>query len=91
MLRYGDCDLEIETKWIFNMAKVIISLRSCRLGFKNLDKILLIMINWPKNWKLNCVASEGFKTIEQYLNVEDNLFGKKWRIDYRFWSFLTVN
>ncbi len=32
---------------------------------------------WPKNRKLNCVASEGFKTIEQYLDVENNLFGKK--------------
>jgi len=69
MLRYGDCDLEIETKRIFSIAKVIISLRSCRLGFKNLDKILLIMRNWPKNQKINCVASEGFKTIEQYLDV----------------------
>jgi hypothetical protein len=35
------------------------------------------MKNWPKNQKLNCVASEGFKTIEQYLDVENNLFGKK--------------
>ncbi len=77
MLRYGDCDLEIETKRIFSMAKVIIGLRWCQHGFKNLDKNLLIMKIWPKNRKLNCVASEGFKTIEQYLDVENNLFGKK--------------
>ncbi len=59
------------------MAKVIIGLRWRWLGLEDLDKILLIMKNWPKNQKLNCVASEGFKTIEQYLDVENNLFGKK--------------
>ncbi len=77
MLCYGDCHSEIETKWIFSMAKVIISLRWCQLDLKNLDKNLLIMKNWPKNQILNCVANEGFKTNEQYLDVENNLFGKK--------------
>jgi hypothetical protein len=63
----------IETKRIFNMAAISTSLRRCWLGFKNLDKIMLIMKIWLRGPKIKLHYSEGFKTIEEYLNVEDNL------------------
>ncbi len=55
------------------MAAVSTSLRRCWLGFENLDKIMLIMKIWLRGPKIKLHYSEGFKTIEEYLNAEDNL------------------
>jgi hypothetical protein len=52
------------------MDGVIIGLRWCYLGIKNLNKIMLIMKNWLDDPKLGCVVDEGFKTIEEYMDVE---------------------
>jgi hypothetical protein len=52
---------------------VIIGLRWCYLGIKILNKIMLIMNNWLEDPKLGCVVGEGFKTIEKYMDVEDNM------------------
>jgi len=58
------------------MAKVIIGLKQCQLGIENLDNIVLIMKNWHEDPRSSCTNGEKFKTIEEYLNVEDNLFEK---------------
>ncbi len=63
----------IGTKQIFNMVAVSTSLRQCWLSFEILDKIMLIMKIWLEDPRSSCITSEGLKTIEEYLNVEDNL------------------
>lgn len=70
----------IETKWIFNMVGVIISLRWYYFGIEKLDNIVLIMKIWLKDPRSSCTIGERLKTIEDYLNVEDNLLeeNEKW-------------
>jgi hypothetical protein len=55
------------------MAVVRTSLSQCWVGFENLHKIMLIMKIWLEDPRSSCTTSEGFKTIEEKLNVEDNL------------------
>jgi hypothetical protein len=55
------------------MVAVSTSLRQCWLSFEILDKIMLIMKIWLEDPRSSCITSEGLKTIEEYLNVEDNL------------------
>jgi hypothetical protein len=55
------------------MAAVSRILRQCWLGFENLDKIMLNMKICLEDPRSHCTPSKGFKTIEEYLNVEDNL------------------
>jgi hypothetical protein len=35
---------------------------------------MLIMKNWYEDPRSTCIVGEAFKIIEEYLNVEDNLF-----------------
>ncbi len=37
---------------------------------------MLIMKIWLEDPRSSCITSEGLKTIEEYLNVEDNLLEK---------------
>jgi hypothetical protein len=54
---------QIETERIFNMAKVITSLRRCWLGIENLDKLVIIMKNWPNDPKFGCTTGpKSFET-----------------------------
>jgi hypothetical protein len=66
------------------MAKVMIGLRKCQLGIKNLIKIVLIMKNWHEDPRLGYTIGEGFQTIEHYLDAKNNLFEKNLKIDCRF-------
>jgi hypothetical protein len=52
------------------MDGVIIGLRCCYLGIENLNKIMLIMKIWLGDPKSGCVVGEGFKTIQEYMDVE---------------------
>ncbi len=36
------------------MAKVLTSLRHCRLGLTNLDALVMIYKNWPKDARVGC-------------------------------------
>ncbi len=56
------------------MVKVIIGSRKCQLGIENLNKIVVIMKNWHEDPRLGYATSEGFKTIEDYLDAKNNLF-----------------
>ncbi len=67
---------QIKVEWMFNMARVIIGLKQCQLGIENLDNIVLITKNWHEDSRSSYTIGEKFKTIEEYLNVEDNLFEK---------------
>ncbi len=55
------------------MANVIVSLRWHQFGIENLDKIMLIMKNQFKDFKLNCNVSERFEIIEKNLDVENHM------------------
>ncbi len=58
---------------MFNMANVIVSLRWHQFGIENLDKIMLIMKNQFKDFKLNCNVGERFEIIEKNLDVENHM------------------
>ncbi len=55
------------------MANVIVSLRWHQFGIENLDKIMLIMKNQFKDFKLSCNVGERFEIIEKNLDVEDHM------------------
>jgi hypothetical protein len=69
------------------MVGVIICLKRCQLGIENLDKIVLIMKNWHEDPRSSCFISKEFKTIEEYLNVENNLFEKNEKLIANFYLF----
>jgi len=62
---------QIETKRIFNMARVITNLKCCWLGIENLDKLVLIMKNWLNNPRFGCKS--GPKSFEKFFNFEDGV------------------
>jgi hypothetical protein len=62
---------QIKTQRIFNMARVITGLKRCWLGIENLDKLVLIMKNWPDDPRFGCKS--GLKSFEEFLNFEDGV------------------
>jgi hypothetical protein len=67
----GIIGLYIETERIFSMAEIIIGLKHYCLGIENLDKLILIMKNWPDDPRLGCVSGPLVKSMEEYLDFED--------------------
>ncbi len=65
---------QIEIERIFILVRVITSLKPCWLGFENLDKLVLIMKNWPNDPGFGCTS--GFKSFEKFLNSKDNVVVK---------------
>jgi type I restriction-modification system DNA methylase subunit len=66
------------------MAGVIIGLKRCQLGIDNLDKIVRITKNWHEDPRSSYTTSEEFKTIEEYLNVENKLCEKNEKLTTDF-------
>jgi hypothetical protein len=62
---------QIKTKRIFSMVRVITSLKCCWHGIVNLDKLILIMKNWPNDLKFGC--TNGSKSFEEFFNFEDDV------------------
>ncbi len=56
------------------MARVITSLRHCWIGIEHLDKLVLIMKNWPDDLRFGC--TNGPKSFEKFLNFEGGLVSK---------------
>ncbi len=54
------------------MVGVITSLKGCQLGTKKLDKLVFIMKNWPYNPRFGYSNEVQFKSMEEFLNVEDD-------------------
>jgi hypothetical protein len=46
---------QINTERIFNIAKVLTSLWRCKLVVENLNKLVLILKNYPNDIRLSCV------------------------------------
>jgi len=53
------------------MVGIITSLKHCQLGIENLDKLVLIMKNWPNDPRFGCTS--GFKSFEEFLNSENGI------------------
>ncbi len=55
-----------------------------------------IIKSWNVNFmismlRLGCIIGERFKTIEEYLDVENNILEENKKIDYKFWPFWRLN
>lgn len=48
---------------------------------------MLIMKNWFEDPRSTCNVGEGFKIIEEYLNLEDNLFEENEELIASFYLF----
>ncbi len=55
------------------MVGIIKILKHCHLGIENLEKLVLIMKNWPKIPISRCTISSRVKSMEEYLDFEDSL------------------
>ncbi len=60
---------QIEIERIFNMAKVITSLKHCWLAIENMDKLVIIMKKWLDDLRFRC--TNGPKSFEKFLNSKD--------------------
>lgn len=63
---------QIETEQIFNIVKILTSLRWCRLNVQNLDKLVMILKNWPNDARTNCSSLVVMGMVE-FLKVEDKM------------------
>jgi hypothetical protein len=45
---------QIETKRIFSLVGIFISLRRCHFQLENLDKLIFVNQNWPHNPRISC-------------------------------------
>jgi hypothetical protein len=69
------------------MAMIITRLKHCYLGIENLDKLIIIMKNWPNDLKLGCVTSSMVECLEEYLDVYNYLFEKNEKLITNFGLF----
>jgi len=69
------------------MAMIITRLRHYYLGIENLDKLVIIMKNWPNDLRLGCVSSLGVKWLEVYLDVYNSLFEENEKLITNFGLF----
>jgi hypothetical protein len=53
------------------MVGIITSLKRCQLGIENLDKLVLIMKNWPNDLRFECTS--GLKSFEEFFNSESGI------------------
>ncbi len=70
----GIVDSQIEIECIFSLARVLTSLRRCRLQSENLDKLNFVGQNWPNDPRVGCnMPSTLVKFIEKDEIVEEKL------------------
>ncbi len=48
--------IQIETKQIFSVTRILTSLYRCRLGIRNLKQLVIISKNWPNDPCFGCEA-----------------------------------
>lgn len=53
------------------MTRVITSLKCCWLGIKNLNKLVLVMKNWPDDLGFGCTTKP--KSIKEYLEIKNGM------------------
>jgi hypothetical protein len=44
---------QVETKWIFSLARILINIRRC-LQIEILEKMIFVSKNWPTNLRIGC-------------------------------------
>jgi hypothetical protein len=54
------------------MDSIITSLKHYQLGIEILDKLVLIMKNWPHNPKFGCTDVKS-KSLEEYIDIENGM------------------
>ncbi len=52
---------KLKQKRVFNLVGVLITLKCCRLQVENLDRIIILVKNWPDDSRMNCKANASFK------------------------------
>ncbi len=87
----GIIDSQIETKCIFNLARILTIFKRYRLQFKILKKMIFVSQNWPNDPWLGCKTSSNFvefikkdKIIEKELEDFEGEFEKEEIIDMNF-------
>ncbi len=68
---------QIETKKVFSLARVLITLQRCQLQVINLDKIITIVKNWRNNLCTNFMPN---KTMKDYVKVEGSLVNDNFKL-----------
>ena len=61
---------QIETERVFSIAGVLTALRRCRLQVENLDRLVMVVKNWPNDPRLDCKATASMK---EFMAVETSL------------------
>ncbi len=56
---------------IFSIARILTSLRCCKLGVENLDKLVIFMKNWSFDARANCMCKG--KSLDDFLANEANI------------------
>jgi hypothetical protein len=78
----------IKIEKMFSMAMVVISLKQCQLNIDNLDNWVLIMKNWPNQDPTSrCSNALQFKSIKEYLEIEDCFVEENEKMIINFNSF----
>ncbi len=61
---------QIETKCVFNLVGVLTTLKHYHLQVENMDRIIMVVKNWPNDPCHNCKPNANLK---EYLKDEDSL------------------
>ncbi len=67
----------IEIELVFNLARVLIALRCCRLQLENVDRIITVVKNWLDDAHANCKPNLDF---QQYLKAKESLAKKNYNL-----------
>jgi hypothetical protein len=65
---------QIETKRVFNLARILTTLQRCHLHVENLDRIITIGKNWHDDPQVNRMPN---KTMKDCLKIEGSLVDDK--------------
>ncbi len=69
---------QIETKRIFNLARILIGLKHCRFELINLDNLVMIYKNWPSNVRSNCFPFT--KKMLQFFSLKNQICWRNVRV-----------
>jgi len=81
---------KLKQKKVFNLVGVLITLKCCRLRVENLDRIIIVVKNWPNDSCMNCRANTSFKDYikfevalveENYEFIEESKYFEAWLVD----------
>jgi hypothetical protein len=67
---------QIEIEIIFSLARILTSLRRCRLQSSNLDKLIFVSKNWPNDLRIGCKSYYSLANfIESDINLNEEFEG----------------